>query len=241
MKSDPIIDLGRWSQQSIDRLLAKTRSITPGLKIRLLSEAFLATPYEQATLVGDLQTEERLVINLAGVDCFTFLDYVEALRRSRTFRGFIRKVQEVRYRSGILGYATRNHFFTDWIEQNASHIKDVTAEIGGEDVRTVSKWLNKKDDGTGFVQGLPFVERKITYLPANSLLRTMNLLRTGDYLGIYSAFEGLDVSHTGIVVGLKGIFVLRHASSAEDVRQVIDQDLMGYLIDKPGIIILRPH
>ena len=201
----------------------------------------MATPYKQATLVGGGQTDERLVINLAEVDCFTFLDYVEALRRSSTFHDFVDNVKEVRYRSGVLGYATRNHFFTDWIERNAFYVADITGEIGREAVHTIKKQLNKKEDETAFVHGLPPVERAITYLPVNALFGALDQLRSGDYLGVYSPFEGLDVSHTGIVIENQGSLVLRHASSQEGARQVIDQDLMNYLKNKPGIIILRPH
>lgn len=241
MQPDPIINLGRWSRESIEALLAATRSLAPGYRISLISKAFMATPYKQATLAGDGQDEERLVINLAGVDCFTFLDYVEALRRSSTFHDFIDNVREVRYRSGILGYATRNHFFTDWIEQNGSHVDDITEEIGRKTIHTIKKQLNRKEDGTVFVQNLSSVGRVVTYLPVNALFGALDRLRNGDYLGVYSPFEGLDVSHTGIVIENQGGLVLRHASSQEGFRQVIDQDLMNYLKNKPGIIILRPH
>jgi hypothetical protein len=240
MQSDHIINLGRWSRESIERLLAAVHPMTPAYRISFISKAFMTTPYKQATLVGDGRTEERLVINLAEVDCFTFLDYVEALRRSSTFHEFINNVREVRYRSGVLGYATRNHFFTDWIEQNDHYVNDITEEIGREAVRTIKKRLNRKEDGTAFVQDLLPFERAVTYLPVNALFGTLEL-RNGDYLGVYSPFEGLDVSHTGIVIEDQGSFVFRHASSQEDARQVIDQDLMNYLKNKPGIIILRPR
>jgi hypothetical protein len=180
------------------------------------------------------------LINLAQVDCFTLLDYVEAMRRSRTFAEFIGNTREVRYRSGVIGYAARNHFFTDWIGQNASYVADLTADVGCDSVRTVKKRLNKKDDGTAFVAGISPVERDISYLPIDAFSDKLGRLQTGDYLGIYSPFPGLDVSHTGIVIENHGDYRLRHASSHERVRQVVDQDLMAYLSNKPGIIILRP-
>jgi hypothetical protein len=241
MQSDETINLGRWSQESIDNLLAITRPMSPGHKISFISEAFLGTPYKEATLVGAEKTEERLVINLAGIDCFTFLDYVEAMRRSHSYSAFARNLKEVRYRSGVVSYATRNHFFTDWVGQNGSYITDVTADICRDNVRTATKQLNRKGDGTTFLSGIPPVERAITYLPVDTFYGALSRLQTGDYLGVYSPFEGLDVSHTGIVIEIQGGFALRHASSQEGMRRVIDQDLMRYLQNKPGVIVLRPH
>lgn len=241
MRSNETIRLGRWSQELISELLGSLGGGSVGSKIGVISEAFLGTPYEQATLVGNNEIEEHLVINLAELDCFTFLDYVEAMRRSNNFDEFVHRVREVRYRSGVVSYTTRNHFFTDWVQQNGAYVTDVTGDIGGDNVRTVRKHLNKKHDGTAYVPHIMPFDRDVTYLPVNALFGAIHRLQIGDYLGVYSPFEGLDVSHTGIVVEVQGGLALRHASSLEGVRHVVDQDLMNYLIDKPGMIILRPH
>jgi hypothetical protein len=242
MRQDDIVSLGRWSPEAIDGLLERSGSLSPGARIGTISEAFLETPYREATLVGGTETPERLVINLAEVDCFTFIDYVEALRRCDSFDQFRHNLVRVRYRLGTLSYDARNHFFTDWIDRNGSYLSDVTAEVGGGGVRTIRKLLNRRGDGTPFVPGIPPVERDITYLPVGTPLSTaLHQLKTGDYAGIYSALDGLDVSHTGIVVENQGRIVFRHASSIESTRKVTDQDLLGYLNGKPGIVILRPR
>jgi hypothetical protein len=241
MGHNETIDLGAWSQESIDILLSTARPLSPGQRIALISERFIGTPYRESTLLGDEKAEERLVINLASLDCFTFLDTVEAMRRSHTFHEFKANMRLVRYRSGAVDYSTRNHFFTDWIGQHRLYLTDVTAHIGGEVVRTVRKNLNRKDDGTAFVPGIPPLSRDITYLPANALSRVVATLQTGDYIGVYSPVDGLDVSHTGIVIEVSTGFMLRHASSQESWRQVVDQDLLAYLDNKPGIVVLRPR
>ncbi|HAR96968.1 MAG TPA: DUF1460 domain-containing protein [Deltaproteobacteria bacterium] len=241
MGSNETIRLGTWSRESISELLASLGDGSVGSKIGVISGAFLGTPYEQATLMGSAEIEECVVVNLAGLDCFTFLDYVEAMRRSNSFDEFVCRVKEVRYRSGVVSYRTRNHFFTDWIEQNGAYVTDVTGDIGGNDVRTVRKHLNRRHDGTAYVPDITPFDRDVTYLPINALFGAVHRLQIGDYLGVYSPFEGLDVSHTGIVVEVQGGLALRHASSREGARRVVDQDLMNYLVDKPGMIILRPH
>ena len=77
-----------------------------------------------------MQTPEVLTINLAGVDCFTLLDYVEAMRLSASFDDFKKNLKKIRYQSGIVDYQHRNHFFTDWIEFNSDLVADVTKQIG---------------------------------------------------------------------------------------------------------------
>jgi hypothetical protein len=66
----------------------------------------------------------------------------------------------------------------------------------------------------------------------------MTGLRTGDYAGLYTEKSGLDVSHVGIIIKERGATLLRHASSLQ--KKVIDQDLVKYLTDKPGLVVLRP-
>jgi len=66
-------------------------------------------------------------------------------------------------------------------------------------------------------------------------------LKTGDYAGIYSALQGLDVSHVGIIIKDGSYVSLRHASSDRRYRKVIDQDFQEYISGTPGLIVLRPR
>ena len=233
--------LGKWSQQDLDRMLAAAaRILSVGERIEFLSAQFLGIPYGESTLIGDANTPELLTINLEAVDCFTYLDYVEAMRRSDNFASFKEMLRMVRYRGGKVGYKTRNHFFTDWIQEN-SRLKDVTAKIGGEHSRTVHKMLNDRGDGTYFLAGISPTERDITYIPGKAIdSDVIRRLRTGDYVGIFSRARGLDVSHVGILIKGKETTYFRHASSLESQRRVTDQDFRTYVAGKPGIVVLRP-
>jgi hypothetical protein len=180
------------------------------------------------------------VINLEGIDCFTFLDYVESMRLSSSFREFKENLKKVRYQRGEVSFKNRNHFFTDWSEFNSDLIDDVTEQIGGKKVIRVNKILNEKEDGTLFLQGIQPRERLIHYIPANTLDDLIiNALRTGDYIGIYSTEKGLDVSHVGIFIQERDKIYLRHASSLNEYRKVIDQGFKDYIAEKLGIIIFR--
>jgi len=199
-------------------------------------------PYQEATLIGDEHTPEALVINLAGVDCFTFIDYVEAMRRSESFSAFRENLRKVRYRGGVVGYTQRNHFFTDWIAANAGFIDDVTGQIGAGKLKKVTKKLNAADSGGQLLPGIDVRKRELYYIPVSVIdTGVLARLRTGDYLGIYAVQEDLDVSHVGIVIQKSSGTVFRHASSQKRHRRVVDEDLAGYLVRKPGIIVLRPR
>ena len=45
------------------------------------------------------------------MDCFTYLDYVEALRLSNSYEEFNPKVKDIRYKNGKVSFQNRNHFF----------------------------------------------------------------------------------------------------------------------------------
>ncbi len=236
-----LILLGNLTPESLDSILYESSKIHDmGIRIDFLSRHFLETPYQESTLRGDINTPEVFVINLEGIDCFTFLDYVESMRLSSSFNEFKENLKKVRYRRGEVSFKNRNHFFTDWSEFNSDLIDNVTEQIGGKKVIRVNKILNEKEDGTLFLQGIQPRERLIHYVPANTLDDLIiNALRTGDYIGIYSTEKGLDVSHVGIFIQERDKIYLRHASSLNEYRKVIDQGFKDYIAEKLGIIIFR--
>ena len=212
----------------------------PGLPARIdfISGRFLGVPYGRSTLIGSPGVPEAFVINLGAVDCFTHLDYVESMRLSRTFYEFRRNLRRVRYKSGAVEYGARNHFFTDWAASN--RVEDVTGVIGRENAAAAAKTLNRKGGGGSILPEIPPVERRIAFIPADRLDGpALDMLRTGDYIGIYAPADGLDVSHAGIFVRRESGILLRHASAT--AQKVIDQDFNPYIEGKPGIVVLRPR
>ncbi len=239
---EEIVDLGGWDRGKIERLLADAGRIPEqGRKAEFISEAFLETPYHADTLIGSAETAEVFVLRLGGVDCFTLLDYVEALRRAFDFDGFKKALRRIRYREERVDFLTRNHFFSEWGETSSSHLRNVTVLVGGESVRRVEKHLNRKKDGTLFLPGYPVKKREIAYIPPEALdASVLARLRSGDYVGIYSPWPGLDVSHCGIVVKKEERVLLRHASSRSSLGKVADEELTSYLGGKKGLVVYRP-
>jgi hypothetical protein len=235
------INTGTWTPVTIDALLAESSRIQePGKRVDFLSRQFLGVPYKASTLIGDIRTAEAFVLDLSGVDCFTFLDYIEAMRRSGSYDAFKKNLQNVRYHSGDIAVTSRNHFFTDWIGNNSAFIADVTAQIGGTQIKSIVKLLNGEKASGQLLAGIPVRERKINYISSAALTDPLlEKLQTGDYIGFYAEENNLDVSHVGIIIKDRSTILLRHASSEKE--KVIDDDFKHYAARKPGIVILRPQ
>jgi hypothetical protein len=193
-----VIKLGKWTKGSLTLIMTEARNnVSPAQRIAFISEEFLGTPYVGSTLTGDINTPEVFTIDLEGMDCFTYVDYVEAMSLSGSFPQFKDTLGKIRYRDGVVAFRNRNHFFSDWPINNSQYVKDVTLEIGGEKTVEVSKNLNLKTDGTYYLPGIPVINRTVNYIPSDALGEpVLNKLMTGDFVGIYTDKEGLDVSHT---------------------------------------------
>jgi len=241
-RTEEIIILGKFLQEGLDRIIQKSSKIKDvASRIDFLSRNFLDLDYVESTLIGDINIPEVFMINLKGVDCFTFIDYIEAMRLSGSFPEFKVNLRKVRYKSGIVAFENRNHFFTDWRDFNPDFVNDVTEKIRAKKTIRVQKTLNVKEDRTCFLPGIRPVQQEIIYIPSDAIdVSVLNKLRTGDYVGIYSTLKGLDVSHVGIIIEDGDKIYLRHASSLKKHRKVVDQDFKNYIVGKPGIIVFRP-
>ena len=106
------IVLGNWTEQSIETLMEQAGAEDgTEAKIEFLSESFLETPYAENTLGGGSGETEQLTVDLSGLDCFTYIDYVESLRLSGSFAEFKEKLAKIRYKDGAVRWDKRKHFF----------------------------------------------------------------------------------------------------------------------------------
>ncbi len=242
------INLGTWTEESLMKVMkdAAEKSESAEGRISFISEKFLGTKYQGKTLTGSINEQEGFTLNLAGMDCFTYIDYVEAMRLSSSFSEFKHELKKIRYREGVVSFQNRNHFFSDWPVNNGGNVRDVTREIGGGKTTKINKKLNLKQDETYYLSGIPVINRKITFLPSSAINdEVVKKLHAGDYVGIYAhkdkqgiPLEGLDVTHTGIIIKKDDKVYLRHASSIHN--KVIDENFLEYVQNKPGVVIYRP-
>ena len=215
------INLGKFKN---DNSIFKQKDISK------LSQKFLDTTYIANGLSNiDINTsKENLIINFEALDCFTFIDTIEALKNSHNLKSFRDKLIKTRYKDGLVTYHNRNHFFSDWLENN--DMQDITCKLGI--CKKQQKFLNQNYK---YLKEIPMVKRDIYYIAPTDI--NISKLQTGDYVGIYTKLLDLDVTHTGIIIKKENLVYLRHASSKK--KKVIDDLLQDYISSKSGIIVYR--
>ncbi|WP_432420299.1 N-acetylmuramoyl-L-alanine amidase-like domain-containing protein [Nocardia neocaledoniensis] len=145
------------TSRKIDELLAvraEAGGIDRGELLARLGARLLDTPYGANMLVGSATQPEQLVIDLRRVDCFTYLDYLEAASRSGDRDQFVANLLATRYVDSRVEFAQRKHFFTDWAATGRRAATDITATLSPAAV-TTTKHLNAKADGGTYLPGIP--------------------------------------------------------------------------------------
>lgn len=225
--------------------------------ITQLGRQFLETPYIARTLeVGDDYT---VVINLRALDCTTFVETVLALKmqKNHSLKAFEENLEKIRYRGAKAnGYATRLHYFIDWIRTNEARgiVKDITSELGGKLMyKTVDfmtqhrKFYPRLEDPECF-STVQKIEQELTRrpyfeIPKEKVPQIVSKIKEGDIVVITSVKKGLVVAHLGFATRtLDKTLHLLHASS--DYKKVVisPKPLVDYLKSnrlQQGIIVLR--
>jgi hypothetical protein len=220
---------------------------------------FLDTPYEAKTL--ELPGDERLVINLTGLDCTTYLETVVTLARLArlrlsAFEEYAKELEHLRYRDGKQqDYPSRLHYFSDWIYENEQKgiLTDITKQIGGESYPNSPSFmsshpelywqLEKKD----YLSRLKAIEltikgRNSFYIPQEEVERLEAGIRSGDLIAITIDMDDLDIAHVGVAVKQNGRIHLMHASSSAMKVVISSVPLSDYLKDhtkQTGIMVCR--
>ncbi|WP_434628269.1 DUF1460 domain-containing protein [Chromobacterium sp. CV08] len=237
--ADNNIDFYNVKEQKLIEIFRQNEKSPPGRKIKIFSSLFLGNAYFPSRLIGSNDIDEKLVVDFGRLDCFTYLDYVESLRRSSSIHNFVENVMRTRYVKGKVSYLSRKHFFSDWANVEPRYVTDVTQSISSRAVTEI-KQLNQKEDGSLYIAGLKTKRRSISYIPGRAIDGdALSRLKDGDYIGIYTPAAGLDVTHTGIFIRQPDGPVFRNASSLSRNMKVVDSPFLNYVRKRPGIIVYR--
>ncbi|SUX55874.1 DUF1460 domain-containing protein [Chromobacterium vaccinii] len=233
------IDFHNIKEQKLIETFQQNEKAPPSQKIKIFSSLFLGNSYFSGRLIGSNHTHEKLVVDFGKLDCFTYLDYVESLRRSSSIHNFVENVIRTRYTEGKVNYLFRKHFFSDWVNLEPRYVRDVTQSVSSHTI-TVTKQLNQKADGSPYIPGLKTKRRNISYIPGDTIdSNTLSKLKDGDYIGIYAQTPGLDVTHTGIFIRQANGPMLRNASRLSRNMKVVDSPFLDYVKKQPGIVVYR--
>lgn len=247
----------------VERLLQQYagKDMTPAQLVTAMGREFVGKPYVGGTLEVNAPGQEQLVVNTREVDCTTFVDQVLALALTARdgdtrFAAFCQWLTTLRYRGGTVnGYASRLHYFTDFVADNKPLFDLVPAADGtqGEVRRVTLSFMSTHTDSYPSLRGHPetvalireveqrYADYPVRYIPKLSTT-LYSLFREGDVVALLTTTEGLDVSHLGIVVKENDELHLLHASSAAGKVVVDPRPLSAMLAPRkscPGIRAIR--
>ncbi len=250
------------------RILRETvplrRRLSHGQLILKVARIFVGTPYVAHTL--DRNTDEKLVVNLHGLDCTTFIETVTALvlcieRDEIRFSDFVHQLEQIRYRGGKTGYLSRLHYFHWWLEDNVrmGFIAEINTPVppftAVQTLKINYMTLNVPaydmlKNSPERVAGLKKLEdasngTRIRYIPKSQLgnsglLKTV--VRDGDIIAIVTSKRELDTTHLGFAVWHRdGLHLLNASSLEQNGRQVIEpvETFYHYMMSHPSSIGIR--
>lgn len=199
-------------------------------KIAVYSNLALGTPYARDCLGegAEGRCDKDPLIDFTRVDCLTFCEQILALAISKDYTDTLKNLQKIRYRSGAIGFTTRNHYvMADWFTHNQWLLKNVTEEHCSPLCKEMVKILDRRafaaSKGCADTKDFPPAETVgINYLPKQHLLSRASGLKGGEIMVLITTREGIFASHLGFIVkGEDGSLVFRHASSMHN--KVIDE------------------
>jgi hypothetical protein len=239
-----------------------------GRAVARVGELALGAPYAAATLEhyladGGSPEAEPLTLHLDRFDCVSLVESALAVARTAAapdagWDRFGREVERMRYRGGIRrGYATRLHYFSEWIRDGERRglLRDLGPELGAVRDERPLRFMSQhrasypalRDDGT--FAAIVQMEQALDCCPRNLIAKERipeitGQLETGDVLAFATAIAGLDVTHTGFAWrDPAGAMRVLHAPLSGGVVQVSAGTVADYvdgLRGATGILAARP-
>lgn len=227
-----------------------------------IGKTFLGTRYIPQGIED--KGEEKLVINLSGLDCTTFVEnslvFARLIKMGKSsFSDYESELQKIRYRNGVINkYPSRLHYFTDWIYDNEKKgiVDDVTELVGGKPIKFHLNFMSAHPESyprlkehPEFIREIRKKEAEISrrdyyYVPKERVGFIENQIENGDIIAFTTSIPGLDVSHVGIAVRMEDNRIhLLHAPNVGSSVQITEDPLSSYMnkIKKDtGIIVLKP-
>jgi len=235
-----------------------------------VGELAAGAPYEAGMLDRYLRAGgvppplEPLTLSLTRFDCVTLVEGCLAVARSARAAGepswerFGREVERMRYRGAERrGYASRLHYFSEWISDGASRglVRDLGGELGGvEDVRPLRFMTDHRANYPALSNDAVFrqveaMERRLDgaprrVVPAGRIAEVAGRIETGDVLAFATTIPGLDVTHTAFAYQDRdGILRVLHAPLSGGVVEITASTLPQYVAairGCTGVLVARP-
>lgn len=216
----------QMDNKEIDQLLTEVsqKNWTITERMNFYSEKFLGMPYN-LTCAGDgpyALYEAWPLVNFHETNCMVFCEHVLALAISDSWDNFFNNLQQIRYKDGIIGMRTRNHYtMADWMPENSWLLEHVSAKVGDQYAKKVTRTISHKkffeDKGiTDMRYVLPDRTITLDYIPKEDLLKVQNNLRSGDILSLLFANKtDIFSAHMLMVYEKNGALIIRESSNSK--------------------------
>jgi hypothetical protein len=216
-------------------LLAFMQVAVPDLRQRVaaLARMNIGQPYE-LYLLGEFPYEvydAQPLYSLDKSDCVVFVEHIYAMALSASWEEFFWVLQRIRYKDGVIGVTTRNHYTeADWNPQNRWLLSDITATVAGPVALPYSQVINRArffKDRYKLDRSFELQQWGDLYVPKQLAANNQLDLRSGDFVNVISGIEGAAwASHVGLIVR-GGDGELRIVHSAEP--QVREESLARFI------------
>ncbi|MFC4931141.1 N-acetylmuramoyl-L-alanine amidase-like domain-containing protein [Massilia sp. GCM10023247] len=191
------------------RYVAWQHQAEPDLRKRIaaIGRKNLGQPY-LLNLLGEFPFEvhDNLpLFSLERSDCVVFAEHTYAMALSRSWEEFFWMLQRIRYRDGVIGVATRNHYTEmDWNVANRWLVTDISAELAG----TEGPGYDMRVDRARFLKtrhntetSIPVETSRQAFVPKERVAAVAARLQEGDFVNVISTRDGEHwASHVGLVV-----------------------------------------
>ncbi len=191
-------------------------------KMNYYSKRFLGTPYD-FYCVGDgpyAIMEPYPLVNFKKTNCMSFCEHVLALSISDYWDTFFDNLQNIRYKDGLIGMRTRNHYtMADWLPQNRWLLHDVTRQVGGAVTKQVTRTISHRTFFAGkgmkdMVDVEPDTTLTIDYIPLDKLAGVESKLKVGDVCAIiYGRYDNIFSAHMLMIMEDNGQKVVRESTT----------------------------
>jgi hypothetical protein len=234
---DPVREapLHQLKPAQIDQFLGQLQAEQPDLRQRVatIARRFLNQPYE-LYLLGEFPYElydPQPLFNLESSDCVVFVEHVYAMALSRNWAEFFWMLQRIRYRDGVIGVTTRNHYTeADWLPANRWLLGELTdsllpgAAVPYQMVVDRERFFRDRYKLQVPTAKQPHAD---SYLPKARVPEVLAQLQTGDLVNIVTGVNGgAWVSHVGLViVGDDGERRMLHSAAP----RVTEQSFASYI------------
>jgi hypothetical protein len=192
-----------------DRYIAHIHQAEPDLRKRIaaIGRRNIGQPYK-LNLLGEFpyQLHDSLpMFSLDHSDCVVFAEHTYAMALSQSWEEFFWMLQRIRYKDGVVGVATRNHYTeVDWNINNRWLVTDISADLAGAGAPSYpltvdrARFLKTRHQTDS---SLPLQTSREYFVPAGQVAALSDQLRDGDFVNVISTRNGqFWASHVGLVV-----------------------------------------